>query len=99
MIRRPPRSTQSSRRQRQMCIRDRNKSGFDFFLRDGNHLLRGDGLVRLVDDVFTAEGLIGGAVEFCLAADGIEKVFEVRLMDLFVEGYRDVVLQQRRSLP
>ena len=37
---------------------------FDFLRGDFNSFLRGDGFVGLVDDVFTAERLVGRAVQF-----------------------------------
>src|SRR5947209_8941348 len=42
--------------------------------------LGGDGIIGFMDDVFTAERLVGRAIQLGRAADRIEEVLQVRLM-------------------
>src|ERR1035437_9168694 len=72
-------------------------SGLSFFGRDGKPHLRGNGLVCFVDSIFAAESFIAGAVQFCCAADGVEKVLQVWLMRRLIEKYRDLILRQLRG--
>src|ERR1019366_1003848 len=69
-------------------------SGFHFFRSDGKSRLRGNGVIRFVDSIFAAESFIAGAIQFCRAANGVEKVFQVRLMRRFVEKHRNFIFRQ-----
>src|ERR1035438_6439971 len=69
-------------------------SGFHFFRSNDKSRLRGNGFVCFVDSIFAAESLIAGAIQFCRAADGVEKVLQVRLMRRFIEEHRNFIFRQ-----
>src|SRR5450432_947232 len=81
-----------------LCINDMI-SGFSFSKGDVNGFAGGDGLVRLVNDIFAAKRLVGRTIQFSRAADGVKKVLQMRLVDFLVERDRDVVLQQGGRFP
>src|SRR5580698_7616944 len=65
-----------------------------FFGSDGNSGLRGDGVVRFVNRVLAAEGLIAGTVELCRTANGVEEILQVRLVRGLIEEDRNFILRQ-----
>src|ERR1019366_10000036 len=69
-------------------------SGFHFFGSDGKSRLRGNGVVRFVDSIFAAESFIAGAIQFCRAADGVEKVLQGGLMRRLIEKYRNFIFRE-----
>ena len=50
-----------------------------------------------MDDVFAAERLVTRAIQLGRAADGVEKIFQMRLVRRLVEKYRNFVLRELRG--
>src|SRR5580704_3810777 len=69
-------------------------SSSHFFGGNGNSGLRGNGVVGLMNRVFAGESFIARAIQFCRAADGVEKVLQVRLMGRLIEEHRNFILRQ-----
>src|SRR5215469_4373828 len=72
-------------------------SSSHFFAGNLKSLLGGNGVVCSMHDVLAAERFIGRAIQLCRSADGVEEVFQVRLVRRFIEEHRDLVFRQLRG--
>src|SRR6516164_2462433 len=74
-------------------------SGFHFFAGDEDLLLSGHCFVGFMNDVFTRESLIGGAIQLCRSPDCVKEVFQMRLVRGFIEEHWNLVLRQLCCFP